>query len=113
MFLGFIKPNKIKTKVVKHNVFSSFILAIIISLFLGLLAFIFTFLVFDVSLPKIILIPLIAGIIANAVEIPLTLFFTFYFFRKSYDPNDIIGPFVSSTGDIISILSLLLVVMLI
>ena len=54
------------------------------------------------------MIPLIAGIIANTIEIPLTLFTTLYLFKKGYDPNNIMGPFVTSTGDIISILSILI-----
>ena len=110
MFLGFIKPNRMKTKIIKGNIMASFILAISVSLFLGLIAFLFNFMVFGIVIYKIILIPLIAGIIANAIEVPLTFCFTVYFFRKGYDPGNIMGPFVTSTGDVTSILSLLLVV---
>ena len=57
---------------------------------------------------KIIFLPLFAGIIANAIEIPLTFFVTIYLFKKGHDPNNIMGPFVTSTGDITSIISLLI-----
>ncbi|MEM4336185.1 MAG: magnesium transporter [Candidatus Anstonellales archaeon] len=113
MFLGVVKPNRIRTKIVGGNVVASFILAIIVSLFLGLVAFAFNLFVLNLFWPKIIFLPLIAGIIANAIEIPITIFFTFYLFRRGHDPNDIMGPFITSTGDITSVLSLLFVAMVI
>lgn len=113
MYLGVVKPTRIKTKIVQGNVLASFLLVIMVSFVLGIIAFAFNFLTLGVFTPKIIFIPLIAGIIANLIEVPLTLFFTFYFFRKGYDPDNMMGPFVTSTGDITSIVSLLLVVLLI
>lgn len=111
MFLGIVNPNRIKTKIVIGNVIASFVLAVLISLFLGLVAFVFNFFVFSFFTPKIILLPLIAGVVANAIEIPITIFFTFYLFKKNHDPNNIMGPFLTSTGDITSVLSLVLVAM--
>lgn len=113
LFLGVINPNKVKTKIIRGNLLSSFLLAIIISFTLGLIAFLFNLLVFKIAVSKIILLPLIAGIIANAIEIPLTLAVTFYLFKKGHDPNNIIGPFVTSTGDITSIASLLIALVII
>jgi mgtE-like transporter len=113
LFLGVIKPKGFKTKIIKGNVEASFILAAIISLFLGLIAFMFNNLVLHVFTPSIIMIFLIAGLIASAIEIPVAIFFTFYFFRKGHDPNNILGPFVTSTGDITSILSLLIALVII
>ena len=113
LFLGVINPKRMRTKLVKGNVLSSFILAIIVSLILGFIAFIFNFLALNILLPKIILIPLIAGFLANLIEIPATLLTTFYFFKRGNDPNDIMGPFVKSIVDVISITSLILVVIFI
>jgi len=113
LFLGVIKPNRIETKIIKGNLIASFFLAIVISLSLGMIAFLFSCILFHVFIFKIILLSLIAGIIANAIEIPLTLFATVYIFKKGHDPNNIIGPFITSTGDIISILSLLLTLLII
>lgn len=62
---------------------------------------------------QIIAIPVIAGAIANAIEIPLALFATFYLFRKGHDPNNVMGPLITSTGDVISIVSLLAAVAII
>lgn len=113
LFLGVIHPTQKRSKVVKGNTLASFILVIIISFVLGLLAFAFSYLAFGIFVPKILLIAVFAGILANLLEIPLTLFLTFYFFKKGHDPNNIMGPFVTSTGDITSIISLLVVMFLI
>jgi len=108
LFLKIINPKKVNSKIISGNLIASFTLAIIVSLILGLIGFLFNLLIFKVMTVKIILIPLIAAIIANGVEIPLALFATLYLFRKGHDPNNIMGPFVTTTGDVVSILSLLL-----
>src|SRR3989338_2300784 len=56
---------------------------------------------------KIVKGNLVAGIIANAIEIPLALSMTFYLFRKGHDPNNVMGTLLTSTGDVISTISLL------
>jgi mgtE-like transporter len=113
LFLGVINPKKKRTKLVRGNVFAALCLAVIVSFVLGIVAFAFSYCVFGVYSLKIIFIPVIAGIIANFIEIPLTLFMTFYLFRRGHDPNNIMGPFVTSTGDITSIVSLLVVMVFI
>lgn len=113
LFLGVIKPKGFKAEIVRGNLLASFLLAIFVSFILGLIAFFFCYLTLGIFAPAIILLPLIAGIIASAIEIPLTLITTFYLFRKGHDPNNIMGPFVTSTGDITSILSLLIALFII
>ena len=108
LFLGFINPEKKNSRIVRGNVTASFLLAITVSLFLGLIAFGFNYWTIGVYAPEIIFIALLAGIIANSIAIPLALFFTFYFFKKGHDPDNIMGPFVTTTGDLISIVSLLI-----
>src|SRR3989304_3259935 len=113
LFLGIINPSKLNTKIIRGNLLASFFLAMVVSLVLGTLAFLFSLIVFDIFVPKIILAALLAGIIANAIEVPLTLLATFYFFKKGHDPNNIIGPVITTSGDVISILSLLVAVFII
>ncbi len=113
LFLGVIDPKKYNTKIIRGNLLASFVLALTVSLVLGLVAYSVTYLTMGISYPKIIAMPFLAGIIANAIEIMLTLFATFYLFRKGLDPNNIMGPFVTSTGDISSVFSLLIVMLII
>ncbi|HLC50924.1 MAG TPA: magnesium transporter [archaeon] len=113
LFLDVIKINRPSRRIVSGNLLASFFLAIVASLALGVIGFIFNYFVSGIFYPRIIFLPLIAGIIANAVEIVLTFSATFYFFRKGYDPNNIMGPFITTTGDISSILSLLIAIVII
>ena len=108
LFLGIIRARSPSRKIIRGNLAASFILATAVSLLLGIIAFVFSFFIGGVVFPEIIILPLIAGVLANAIEIPLTLFATIYLYRKGHDPNNIMGPFITSTGDVISVLSLLL-----
>lgn len=107
LFLGLVKPHGMKARIIKGNLWASLWLALLVSLALGLFAFLFNYIAFGLVTPKIILLPIIAGILANLIEIPLAIFATFYLFRKGHDPNNIMGPLVTSTGDITSIVALL------
>ncbi|MBI2110554.1 magnesium transporter [Candidatus Woesearchaeota archaeon] len=113
LFLGIIKPNKIKTKIIKGNLSASFFLVLFVSFLLGFLAFLFNYFFLKTVTIELIFMPLVAGIIANVIEIPLTLFVTFYLFKKGHDPNNIMGPFITSTGDITSIVSLLIAMVIV
>ncbi|MBI4919217.1 magnesium transporter [archaeon] len=113
LFLGVINPEKLKTKIILGNLIASFLLVIISSLFLGSVSFLFSYFLLKILNFKIIYIALVAGIISNIIEIPLTLLATIYLFKKGHDPNNIIGPFVTSTGDITSILSLLIALVIV
>ncbi len=110
IYLGFINPYGKNKRVLRGNIAASFFLVVFISILLGVLAYLFTLIVFKTPYPEIILISLLAAILANLIEIPLSIFFTFFLFRKGFDPDNIMGPFVTTTGDLTSILSLLLVV---
>jgi len=109
LFLGVINPNKLNSRIILSNIIASFVLVFFVSLVLGFFAFIFYFIFTSMLFFKIIFLAVIAGIISNAIEIPLTLILTIYFFKKGHDPNNIMGPFITSTGDIVSIISLVLV----
>lgn len=113
LFLGIVKPDKYRTRIVKGNLIASFLLVLAVTLILGVIAFLITLFMFGIFSLRIIAIPLVAGLIANAIEIPLTLLMTFYFFRKGHDPNNIIGPFVSTSGDITSIVAMLIALVIV
>lgn len=113
LFLKIVRCDKFNTRIIRSNITASFFLAVLVSLMLGLLAASFNFLVMGTFTTRIIILPVIAGLIANAVEIPLTLFATFYLFRKGHDPDNIMGPFITTTGDITSVVSLLVALVLI
>lgn len=113
LFLGIINPSKPNKKIIKGNLRGSFILATIVSLVLGLVAFAFNYFIMGVFTPTIILVPLFAGILSNLILNKVTLLATLYFFKKGHDPNNIMGPFVTTAGDVISTLCLLAVILIV
>ncbi|MBI4170636.1 MAG: magnesium transporter [Candidatus Aenigmarchaeota archaeon] len=113
LFVGAIKPRIKLNKILKGNIIAAVIMAVVISFFLGLLAYLMSSYVFGISDVRIIMLALIAGLLSNLLEIPLTIFATFWLFRRGHDPSNIMGPYVTTTGDVVSILSLFVTVMLI
>jgi len=108
LFLNAIKPKLSKQRLLKGNVIATFILVFSLSTILGIIAYFISSIFFNVNNVSIIFVALIAGIISNLIEIPLTIVTTFWLYKRGYDPNNIMGPYVTTSGDIISVVSLLL-----
>lgn len=113
LLLGALKPKIESSRILKGNVIASFALVVFVSLFLGVLAYLASYYFFGIANTKIIFISLLAAVLSNIIEIPLTIVTTFWLFRRGHDPNNIMGPYITTTGDIVSILSLLLAIVVI
>lgn len=107
LFLKYTKPRFRRNFVLRENIISSVVLALAASLALGIIAFVVSLYVFGIFSPMLVFIALVAGMLSNLIEIPLTVFFTFWLFRHGHDPNNIIGPYVTTMGDIVSIISII------
>lgn len=113
LFLKIINPDKTNTPIIRGNILASLFLAVIVSFSLGSITCLINYFVFKKFTPEIILVALIAGILANFIEIPLSIITTLKLFKKGHDPNNIMGPFVTSTGDIVSIISILIALLIV
>jgi mgtE-like transporter len=113
LFLGAAKPKVRKNRILRGNVLASILLVIAVSSILGLVAFAANIAFFGVYDYRIIAIAFIAGLLSNLIEIPLTVLTTFWLFRHGHDPNNIMGPYVTTTGDISSIISIFIAVVII
>lgn len=106
-----IKPGK-KSRLITENNIASFILIFFISLILGVVAYFLTFLVFREHHPVLMLIPLVAAIISSIILFPLTTKLTIWLYKNHHDPDNVMGPYVTSLGDIESIIALLIAVVI-
>lgn len=113
LYLKKINPKKLNTKPLRGNLNASFTLAVIVSLAIGLIAFAFSYIVTKEVNIQIILIPLIGGVISTIILTPITLITTIKLFQKGYDPDNIMGPFVTTIGDVTSIISLLIAIIIV
>jgi len=104
---------KVSHRFILSNITSSFILAIILSTALGLIAFLATKIIFGVATIKIVYFSLIAGIISSLILIPVSVKTNLWLFKHGYDPDDIMGPYITSLEDIISIIAFVIAMMLI
>ena len=99
-----------KSKLISENEEASFILILFISLILGAFTYLLTYYLFGHNNPKIILIPLIASIISSILLFPLTVKLTLWLYKNHKDPDNVMGPYVTSIGDIESIIALLITI---
>lgn len=105
-----IKAKDEHSAFIRANTYASIIEAIALGLILGLVAYLITYFLFNISNTNLIFISLLAIIISIIIEIPITTATSFWLFKHGYDPDDIMGPYVTTLGDIISIVCLLIAV---
>src|SRR3989344_1602175 len=101
-----IRPGK-KSRLITENKLASFILIFFVSLVLGVTAYLLTFFLFNQNYPRLLLIPLLAAVISSIFLFPLTTKLTLWMYKHHHDPDNVIGPYVTTLGDIESILSIL------
>lgn len=113
LHLGTLSPNARKNNFLRANILASWWLVVMVSLILGMVAYLAIFLFFKISEPRIIYIAFFAAIISNIFILPLTTRTTIWLFKKGYDPDDIMGPYNTTIGDVISVLSILIAIIII
>lgn len=113
LFVGAFKSRYNEKSIIKGNVIASVLLVIILSFILGVIVYFAGMIFFGVANPNIIFIALLAGILSNLIEVPLAIITTLWLFRHGHDPNNIMGPYVTTTGDITSIISLMIAILVI
>ena len=101
------------SRFVSKNVAATFIEAFAVALSLAFVAYLVTYFVFGTATFEIFWIAIIAAVLANVIEAILTVHATFWLFKKGHDPNNIMGPYVTTTGDVVSVISLLLAIVVI
>ena len=107
LFLRALKPEIKLSRPIVGNVLASLILTLVTSAILGLVAYFAASYLMGVQNFAIVYIAVMAGLISSAIEIPITIAATIFIFKKGHDPDDIMGPYITTLGDITSVFSLL------
>jgi len=100
-------------KLIIENILAAFTLALVVAVVLGIFAYIVSYFLFGVTLLSLIYIPILGSVISNLIAVPLTIFATFWFYKHKIDPDNVMGPFATTTGDIIGVASLLLAIIIV
>ena len=103
---GEIRPHFQGNPLVLPNVLAVLFLTIAASAALGIVAFLASEFFLGVSAPKLVLIAVISATLSTLITMPININTTFWLFRHGHDPDNIMGPYITTVGDIVSIASL-------
>lgn len=105
LHIGIISPKFEFSEQLNYNIFSSFVLTMVLSLFLAIIAKILCILLHQPSMELIdfILISVIAGIISNLIMLPITMFISFKSLEHGWDPDNITSPIIAAFGDLFTL----------
>lgn len=105
LHIGLISPRFEFSEDLNYNIYSSFVLTLVLSIFLGIVGKIFCILLHYPSMELIdfILICTIAGIISNLIMLPITMFVSFKSFEHGWDPDNITSPIIAAFGDLFTL----------
>ena len=105
LHIGIISPKFKFSEYLNYNIFSSFVLTLILSLFLAIIAKVLCLILHQPSMSIIdfILISVIAGIISNLIMLPITMLVSFKSFEHGWDPDNITSPIIAAFGDLFTL----------
>ena len=106
--LGIINEKNLWNEELKNNIIGSLVLSFLISIIVGVFAYLSTILLFNINPNplKIISIVLISGVISGFILTLLTILIIYAVFKRGYNPDNITGPALATFGDIITMLTL-------
>lgn len=101
---GQLSPDLTDSRLLRQNAGCSFILTILMSIYLGTLATIVAgVLGLHATLLDMVLIALLAGLLSAGCMLIFTLFIAFYSYRRGLDPDNVTTPFITLAGDIVTL----------
>lgn len=109
LHIGIISPEFEFSEQLNYNIFASFVLTLVLSIFLGIVGKLFCILLHYQSMELIdfILICTIAGIISNLIMLPITMLVSFKSFEHGWDPDNITSPIIAAFGDLFTLPSII------
>lgn len=91
-------------KILHHNANASFILTVVTSIYLGVLAtFVARAIGLHANIVDMVLISLLTGLLSASLMLGLTVLIAFSSYRYGWDPDNITSPFITLAGDIITL----------
>ncbi len=109
LHLGIVEPRFVSNKNVNNAIAAALINSVVISIAIAVIAYTILLLLGLETIPvwALAVISLLAGIFSGLILIGVVMVITFGGFRRGVDPDNLVGPIVTVTGDIFSIFALL------
>lgn len=104
---GLIEPKITLKGDVALNFAASLLLSVFVNTLIGVLAYLVSVtLSMDAVLWQLVVVGALSGALASAIVGPFTIILTILVFRKGIDPDSVMGPLVTSVGDITAVICL-------
>ena len=105
--LGIISADNLWNEELKQNILGSLILSLFVSVIIGFLAYVTSFILGVYPNPlKLISIVILAGVVSALILNFMTIVIIYLVFKRGYDPDNITGPALATFGDIVTMVSL-------
>ncbi len=109
LHLGELKPVYRIKGLALEEVAASFVLGVSQSILIGFLAYIVSFFMGAIpSLPILLGLFTIAGALSNIILITITYYSDIFLYKRGIDPENVIGPYITTVGDTIGLLCIIL-----
>ena len=105
LHIGILSPKFEFSEQLNYNIFSSFVLTLVLSLFLAIVSKALCLLLKSPSMRLVdfIIISVLAGIISNLIMLPITMLVSFKSFEHGWDPDNITSPIIAAFGDLFTL----------
>ncbi len=114
LHIGILTPEFKKFDVLMENITVSFILTLVLSLFLAIIAklicIIFGF--ESMSLIDFMLISLVAGLVSSLIMLPITMLISLKSFQNGWDPDNITTPLIAAFGDLFTLPAIIVAILI-
>ena len=112
--LGIIDADNMWNTELIQNIIGSLVLSFVVSLIIGILAYVSSVLLHIYPNPLILIsIVILAGGLSGIILAFLTIIIIYVVFKRGYDPDNITGPALATFGDIITIFCIFISALLI
>lgn len=111
---GVLQPEFSFDRRLSNAIVASFVNGMVVSVFIAVVAFLVLGLLGrSGSLVKLVAIMLIAGFLSAVLMLSVLVTVVFVGYRRGYDPDNIVGPLVTTLGDVFGILFLFVAIVLV
>jgi len=111
---GVIEPKMTFKGITATNFLASLFLSTFVNTVIGVLAYFVSFILgFEAILWKLALVGALSGALASIMVGPFTIMLTILVYRRGIDPDSVMGPLVTSVGDITALVCLFIATQLI
>lgn len=112
---GVIEPRFTYNRELFNIIAASFLISLSESISVGILAHLLCVItgLGTAGLSRLVFVALVGGFIGEVISIPITTFFSIFLFSRGIDPDSVMGPILTSYGDILTVTGLYVATLLI